>query len=213
MSSTGSFPADAVDPDPTSRLPAGRVSSDLRSQEVVSPALVPSRPARHRARHHRSSGTGRRICLMRTTTPRSATWQCDERTLLPGKDSSMWWLGRGPTHHIDGSLLRARTGQRVREQAIGKHCAGRRHRRPVDGPRAQRPAADGGGARGGCRPRGLMTRPVNPPPVSYVLNPYTRLEASPCPGRLRRAALPGRTDAQRRARQVGPNGVWCRSTL
>jgi hypothetical protein len=35
-------------------------------------------------------------------------WECDEEALLPGKNSSIWWLGLRPNHHMDGSLLRAR---------------------------------------------------------------------------------------------------------
>ena len=57
-----------------------------------------------------------------------------------------------------GAELRERAPLAPVECEGRSSCAGRRHRRPVDGLRAQSPAADGGGARGGYRPRGLRTR-------------------------------------------------------
>jgi hypothetical protein len=95
----------------------------------------------------------------------------DEEGLIWDRASA--GLRRGPLGCAPRTWSRALIGSAPVECEGRSSCAGRRHRRPVDGPRAQSPAADGGGARGRYRPRGLRTREssaclICPEPIQMI---------------------------------------------
>ena len=94
--------------------------------------------------------------------PHSAGWlgsgqapDCGEGPSAAPRTWSRALVGSAP---LGSGVSRPERGRLAPVECEGRSSfAGRRHRRPVDGPRAQSPAADGGGARGRYRPRGRMT--------------------------------------------------------